>query len=153
MRDLPRMRGELVAPIFVRANSERCDKTMEWNTTEVSDSRVVVEVSCLCKVFTDPKRQEIRAVDGVSFTCHEGEIFGILGPNGAGKTTLLRMIATILSPTGGSARICGFDVVVQPDEVKKRIGFLSGSQRNRALLRKTIRDGEVADRATDAGDL
>ena len=91
------------------------------------DIGVAVEVRALSKVFTDPRQQEIRAVDDVSFRCCEGEIFGILGPNGAGKTTLLRMIATILSPTSGSAFVGGYDVLLQPDEVKKRIGFLSGS--------------------------
>ncbi len=66
-------------------------------------------------------------MDGVSFECRGGEIFGILGPNGAGKTTLLRVIATILSPTSGSARICGHSVAAEPYQVKKRIGFLSGN--------------------------
>ncbi len=100
---------------------------MELQTTGQSEREVVVEVSALCKFFTDARQQEVRAVDGVGLQCYEGEIFGILGPNGAGKTTLLRMIATILSPSSGTARVCGYDVVSEPDEVKKRIGFLSGS--------------------------
>lgn len=100
---------------------------MNHNAFEHPGSRVAVEVRALCKVFTDPRQQEIRAVDDVSFRCSEGEIFGILGPNGAGKTTLLRMIATILSPTSGAAFVGGYDVLSQPNEVKKRIGFLSGS--------------------------
>lgn len=102
---------------------------MTGKTQHKSDDNSVVEVLSLSKFFTDPRQQEIRAVDGVSFECYEGEIFGILGPNGAGKTTLLRLIATILAPTSGSARICGYDVVSQPDQVKRRIGFLSGSTR------------------------
>ncbi|HLV80352.1 MAG TPA: ATP-binding cassette domain-containing protein, partial [Chthonomonadaceae bacterium] len=61
-------------------------------------SNGMIEARNLCKVFTDKKRGLIRAVDGVSFACHAGEIFGLLGPNGAGKTTLLRMLATILEP-------------------------------------------------------
>jgi sodium transport system ATP-binding protein len=100
---------------------------MELQTTGQSEREVVVEVSALCKFFTDARQQEVRAVDGVGLQCYEGEIFGILGPNGAGKTTLLRIIATILSPSSGTARVCGYDVVSEPDEVKKRIGFLSGS--------------------------
>ena len=102
---------------------------MEWKTKEQSERTVAVEVLSLRKFFTDPRQQEIRAVDGVSFEAYEGEIFGILGPNGAGKTTLLRTIATILSPTSGSACVCGYDVVRQPYQVKKNIGFLSGSTR------------------------
>lgn len=100
---------------------------MTWQTTDNSDSTAVVEVRSLRKVFVDPKQEEIKAVDGVSFECCRGEIFGILGPNGAGKTTLLRLIATILAPTSGSARVCGYDAVTEPHEVKKRIGFLSGN--------------------------
>ncbi len=88
-----------------------------------------VEIRSLRKFFADPRQEEIKAVDGVTFECYRGEIFGILGPNGAGKTTLLRMIATILSPTSGSARVGEYDVVRHPHEVKKRIGFLSGNTR------------------------
>ncbi len=99
-----------------------------------SERTTAVEVCSLCKVFTDPKREEIRAVDGISFECYQGEIFGILGPNGAGKTTLLRLIATILAPTSGSARVCGYDVVNEPDKVKRTIGFLSGSTKLYARL-------------------
>src|SRR5581483_7358079 len=69
----------------------------------------------------------IRAVDGVSFTCHPGEIFGLLGPNGAGKTTLLRMLSTILQPTSGEASIEGFDVRTQQQEVRRIIGYMSNS--------------------------
>jgi len=87
----------------------------------------MIEVLSLSKYFSDAKQQEIRAVDAVSFECYRGEIFGILGPNGAGKTTLLRLIATILAPTSGTARVCGYDVALQPEQVKKRIAFLSGS--------------------------
>lgn len=81
----------------------------------------------LSKEFIDKKRGLIHAVEGVSFTCHPGEIFGVLGPNGAGKTTLLRMLATILQPTAGSAMVAGFDIREQPQEVRSRIGYLSGS--------------------------
>lgn len=87
----------------------------------------MIETHNLCKVFTDKKRGLIRAVDGVSFKCQPGEIFGLLGPNGAGKTTLLRMLATILTPTSGSASIAGFDIREQPQQVRMHIGYLSGS--------------------------
>ena len=87
----------------------------------------MIEVTDLCKTFQDKKRGEIRAVDRVSFTCQPGEIFGLLGPNGAGKTTTLRMLATILQPTSGTARIQGYDIARQGEEVRRNIGFLSGS--------------------------
>jgi sodium transport system ATP-binding protein len=87
----------------------------------------MIETKQLCKLFFDKKRGEIRAVDSVSFCCQPGEIFGVLGPNGAGKTTLLRMLATILEPTSGTARVAGYDIREQPQEVRQNIGFLSGS--------------------------
>src|SRR5205823_10021858 len=67
----------------------------------------------------------VRAVDGVSFTVRPGEVFGLLGPNGAGKTTTLRVLCTLLKPTAGSARVAGFDVVTQADQVRRSIGFVS----------------------------
>lgn len=69
----------------------------------------------------------INAVAGVNFTCQPGRIFTLLGPNGAGKTTALRMIATLLKPTSGSITVAGFDVVKHPQEVRSKIGFLTGT--------------------------
>jgi sodium transport system ATP-binding protein len=66
-------------------------------------------------------------VRGLDLDCHAGEIYGLLGPNGAGKTTTLRMLATILSPTSGTAVIDGVNVSEDPLEVRRRIGFLSAS--------------------------
>ena len=64
------------------------------------------------------------AVDDLTFTVEQGEIFGLLGPNGAGKSTLIRMLTTLLPPTSGTARINGFDVVRSPDAVRKTIGVI-----------------------------
>jgi sodium transport system ATP-binding protein len=85
----------------------------------------MIETRGLSKVFHDKKRGAIRAVDNVSFTCKPGQIYGLLGANGAGKTTTLRMLATILEPTEGTAIICGHDIVDEPDEVRRDVGFLS----------------------------
>ncbi len=85
----------------------------------------MIEARGLSKRFHDKKRGEIRAVDGVSFTCQPGKIYGLLGANGAGKTTTLRMLATILEPTDGTAVVCGHDVIEQPEKVRACIGFLS----------------------------
>ena len=87
----------------------------------------MIQVTDLRKTFEDKKRGTIRAVDGVTFECCPGEIFGLLGPNGAGKTTILRMLATILSPTSGTATVAGADIRTQPELVRQRIGFLTGS--------------------------
>lgn len=65
------------------------------------------------------------AVDNLSFSAYEGEIFGLLGPNGAGKTTTLRMLATLIKPDSGDAVIDGFSIVKEPDKVRSKIGFLT----------------------------
>lgn len=90
-----------------------------------ADAPVVAEG--LVKVFYDEARGSVRAVDGVDFACREGEIFGLLGANGAGKTTTLRMLATILEPTEGTARILGRDVRHEPEEVRRSLGFHTAS--------------------------
>jgi sodium transport system ATP-binding protein len=85
----------------------------------------MIETRKLGKRFYDKKRGEIHAVNGVSFRCEPGRIYGLLGANGAGKTTTLRMLATILEPTEGSATVAGFDVLTQAEEVRRNVGFLS----------------------------
>ncbi len=80
----------------------------------------------LSKTFYDRKKGEIRAVTPTTLEINKGEIFGLLGPNGAGKTTFLRMLATVITPTGGSAMINGYHLQDQSEEIKKSIGFISG---------------------------
>lgn len=87
-------------------------------------NELMVEAQKLTKIFAT-RKGEIRAVDGLSFSCSKGEIFGLLGPNGAGKTTTLRMLATILTPTAGSATVAGFDTRSSPGKVREKIGFLA----------------------------
>ncbi len=69
----------------------------------------------------------IAAVHDVSFKCLPGRIFSLLGPNGAGKTTTLRMLSTILSPSSGNITVNDIDAMERPQEVRKEIGFLTGS--------------------------
>jgi len=64
------------------------------------------------------------AVNGISLAVRKGEVFGFLGPNGAGKSTTMRMLAGFMPPTAGTARICGADVVENPVEAKRSLGFL-----------------------------
>jgi sodium transport system ATP-binding protein len=85
----------------------------------------MIEAKNLRKVFKDKKRGLVEAVAGVSFTSHPGQIYALLGANGAGKTTTLRMLATILTPTSGTAVVAGSDVVQHPEEVRRKVGFLS----------------------------
>jgi len=90
-------------------------------------ARNAIEAAGLRKVFVDPKRGRVEALSGLDLACRQGEIFGLLGPNGAGKTTTLRVLATLLAPTSGTARVDGIDVAADPLEVRRRIGFLSGT--------------------------
>jgi ABC-2 type transport system ATP-binding protein len=78
----------------------------------------IIQVENLVKRYGD-----VAAVDGVSFTVAEGEIFGLLGPNGAGKTTTLEIIETLKRPTSGDVTVDGFDLHRQPGEIRKRIGI------------------------------
>src|SRR5216117_4141249 len=86
-----------------------------------------VAVHELTKVFYDEGRGEVQAVNGISFECHAGEIFGLLGANGAGKTTTLRILATILKPTAGNATLMGHDVIRDPEAVRRNLGFNSAT--------------------------
>jgi ABC-2 type transport system ATP-binding protein len=79
----------------------------------------VIEVHQLTKKFGD-----FTAVDHIDFTVRRGEIFGFVGPNGAGKSTTIKMLTTMLHPTSGSARICGYDVAKESDEVRRHIGIV-----------------------------
>src|SRR6202790_1606066 len=85
----------------------------------------MIEARHLVKRFRDKKRGTVSAVNGVSFSCRPGEIYGLLGANGAGKTTTLRMLATILAPSEGTAIVAGYDVIRDPQIVRSRVGFLS----------------------------
>lgn len=87
----------------------------------------MIEAMALAKVFRDRKRGEVRAVDAVSFRVEPGRIYGLLGANGAGKTTTLRLLATLLRPTSGSASVAGCDILTNPAEVRRRVGFLATS--------------------------
>jgi len=86
-----------------------------------------IEIDRLSKTYLDKARGTVRAVDEISLECGYGEIVGLLGPNGAGKTTTLRILATVLEPSSGKARVAGFDVENDSLQVRKRLGFLTGS--------------------------
>ena len=94
----------------------------------------MIQIKNLTKSFTSVSKKgfkketrTVNAVNEISFECKPGRIFSLLGPNGAGKTTTLRMIAGIINPTTGTAIVDNIDISRGNDEVKKRIGFLTGS--------------------------
>jgi ABC-2 type transport system ATP-binding protein len=78
-----------------------------------------IEVQNIVKRFGD-----FTAVKGITFSVDHGEVFGLLGPNGAGKSTLIRMLTTLLTPTSGMAKVNGFDIATQQDDVRKSIGVI-----------------------------
>ena len=88
-------------------------------------SELVVETRDLRRTFG--KKDEIEAVAGVDLDVAAGSIFGFLGPNGAGKTTTLRILATLLPPSSGVARVMGVDVATDAEEVRRRIGYVAQS--------------------------
>jgi ABC-2 type transport system ATP-binding protein len=96
----------------------------------------MIEARNLTKLFG-----ERRAVDGVTLEVHAGEILVLLGPNGAGKTTTVRMLAGILRPSGGSARIAGLDVTLHAEQVRQKVGVLTEHHG----LYSRMRSGEYLD--------
>jgi ABC-2 type transport system ATP-binding protein len=85
----------------------------------MNDTRPIIETIGLTKRFG-----ELKAVDHIDLSIREGEVFGLLGPNGAGKTTTLSMLATLLKPTEGTAKVDGHDISTEPAAVRKSIGIV-----------------------------
>ena len=83
------------------------------------DPAPIIRMSALTRQFRD-----VLAVDHLDLQVPTGEIFGLLGPNGAGKTTTIKMLTTLLPPTSGTASVAGYDIVRQPAEVRRRIGYV-----------------------------
>jgi daunorubicin resistance ABC transporter ATP-binding subunit len=90
---------------------------------DVPVAEAIVEVDGLVKVF----KGQVRALDGLSLAVQPASVYGLLGPNGAGKTTLIRVLATLLPPDGGTARVAGVDVHADPAAVRARIGLAGQS--------------------------
>lgn len=103
----------------------------------------ILKVNNLGKTFTLSKKQQKLektsekkrvAVNHLSFTAYRGEVFGLLGPNGAGKTTTLRMLATLIKPDEGDAVMDGSSIVKNPEEVRRKIGFLTSELKLEAFF-------------------
>jgi len=85
----------------------------------------MIHVRALTKRYNELQNDGFTALAGISFDAMPGQIYGLLGPNGAGKTTALRILSTVLKPTEGTAVVNGFDVVEDPEQVRRNIGFVS----------------------------
>jgi sodium transport system ATP-binding protein len=86
-----------------------------------------IDVRDLVKTYRSPTGDPFHAVNGITFRARAGRIFGLLGPNGAGKTTTLRILSTLIPPTAGTAHVGGRGVLEDPAEVRRRVGFLTGT--------------------------
>jgi len=95
------------------------ESELKGSRSALAPRGAAVEVSELRKCF-----DSFCAVDNLRFSVEYGEVFGLLGPNGAGKSTLIRMLTTLLPPTSGKARVLGFDLVRDADEVRRNIGVI-----------------------------
>ena len=84
-----------------------------------------MEISA-CNIVKQYGRQDVRAVDDVSFDVKRGELFGLIGPDGAGKTSIFRILATLILPDGGNASVCGYDVVKNYRSIRKILGYMPG---------------------------
>lgn len=92
---------------------------MDASPLSASENRATVDILALTRRFGD-----FTAVDRATIAVRQGEIFGLIGPNGAGKSTLIKMLTTLLPPTSGTATIGGYDIVREPAQVRRRIGYV-----------------------------
>ncbi|TMG64183.1 MAG: ATP-binding cassette domain-containing protein [Chloroflexi bacterium] len=117
-----------------------------------TNPEAVIETRGLRRVFKSRRRQ-VDAVAGVDLNVSRGEIFGFLGPNGAGKTTTLRMLATLLPPSGGTARVAGCELATQQDRIRERIGYVGqagGSDREITGRTELVFQGRLYGMSTQA---
>ena len=87
----------------------------------------MIHVEGLTKYYADLRRGKLVALAGIDFEAFPGQIYGLLGPNGAGKTTALRIVSTVLRPSSGTVTVNGFNVVTQPSQVRRQIGYMSAN--------------------------
>jgi ABC-2 type transport system ATP-binding protein len=105
----------------------------------------MIETQGLAKSFKT-RKGEVQAVRGVDLRVNECEIFGFLGPNGAGKTTTMRMLATLLEPTGGQARVAGFELRNEAAKIRARIGYVGqkgGAEENASGRENLVLQGRL----------
>ncbi len=92
---------------------------MPASDTKASIDDIVVQTTALTRTFGD-----LTAVDHITLSVNRGEIFGLIGPNGAGKSTLIKMLTTLLPPSSGTATVAGYDIVREPAQVRRHIGYV-----------------------------
>ncbi|PSK82245.1 ABC-2 family transporter [Murinocardiopsis flavida] len=106
----------------------------------------MISTANLSRSFRAPDGDEVRAVRGIDFSVAPGETVAVLGPNGAGKSTLMRMLSTLLPPTGGTARVAGFDVRTQGPLVREHIGYVgqgNGAGHTQRAVDEVVTQGRI----------
>lgn len=106
----------------------------------------MIRTRSLTKDFVLSRSQTVRAVRGIDLDIAPGELVAVLGPNGAGKTTTMRMLATLIAPTSGSATVAGHDVITEPGQVRRRIGYVgqgNGAGHHQRARDELITQGRV----------
>jgi ABC-2 type transport system ATP-binding protein len=98
----------------------------------------MISTRSLTKDFVVSRAETVHAVRGIDLNIERGELVSVLGPNGAGKTTTMRMLTTLIAPTSGSATVAGYDVVAQPGQVRRSIGYVG--QGNGAGYAQRVQD-------------
>jgi ABC-2 type transport system ATP-binding protein len=93
-------------------------------TTDDSSEEAVIRTRSLTKDFVVSRARTVHAVRGIDLDIAPGELVAVLGPNGAGKTTTMRMLTTLIAPTSGTATVAGYDVVAEPAQVRRSIGYV-----------------------------
>src|ERR1039457_6073854 len=119
MRCVPTGAGEIEMHVNKTNGGELAVSELNLRAAIAADAPNAIEVEHIVKRYG-----EFTAVDDISFSVKEGEIFGLLGPNGAGKSTLIRMMTTLIPISSGAARVAGHDVARDPDSVRRTIGVI-----------------------------
>jgi ABC-2 type transport system ATP-binding protein len=99
-----------------------------------------IQTEGLSKTYHQQSGEPVQALKELSLSVPQGEVFGLLGPNGAGKTTLVRILATLLRPTSGYARVCGYDIQREEFSVRDAIGYAGQDSERSAYFRLTVRE-------------
>jgi ABC-2 type transport system ATP-binding protein len=104
------------------------------------ESILAVQTEGLSKIYRQKNGEPVQALKELSLSVPRGEVFGLLGPNGAGKTTLVRILATLLRPSSGTARVCGYDIQREEWSVRNAIGYAGQDSERSAYFRLTVRE-------------
>jgi len=99
--------------------TEQADRPQDLGNQSQGDRPIIIKTQMLSRSF-----DHLIAVDALNLSVAAGEVFGLLGPNGAGKSTAIKMLTTLLPPTSGRAKIAGFDLVRQPTQVRRAVGYV-----------------------------